>query len=197
MEHDTYRRWLDLEVEGELPESEAERLAEHLAGCPDCRAERRLLVALRDGLDEARVPVRAGFRKRVIEALPEPDWRPRAAARSAWRPAVALLLVLGALSAFLFAGAGSGLAPAAPLAGAAAAVVELMGAALVTGAGLLAASWAGVGMAVGEIFSTSPATLLAFAALLLFLSLLVAGLLRRPRVARQRAGGDRGGRSPD
>lgn len=196
MEHDTYRQWLDLEVEGELPEDLSGRLAEHLAACRDCRADRRRLVALRDALVATRISVRDGFHTRVMASLPAPAWRPRRAAedRRAWRPAAALLLVLAALSALLFAAAGSDLAPAAPLAGATAALVELVGAALVTGAGLLAASWSGVGMAVGEMFSTSPLTLAAVAALLLLLSLLVAGFLRRPRprTAEERSQGGSG-----
>lgn len=186
MEHDTYRRWLDLEVDGELPPEQAVPLAEHLAGCAQCRTERRLLVALHGGLETARIPVRPDFRERVTASLP----RRARARRPAWLGAAAVLLALAALSAILFATAGSGLAPAAPLAGAASAVVALLTAALVTGAGLLAASWSGVGMAVGEMFSASPGTLLAFAALLLFLSLLLVGLLRRPRAAAQRAEGD-------
>lgn len=196
MEHDTYRQWLDLEVEGELPEDLSGRLAEHLAACRDCRADRRRLVALRDALGAARIPVRDAFHGRVMASLPAPAWRPLRAAdgRPAWRPAAALLLVLAALSALLFATAGSDLA-AAPLAGATAALVELVGAAMVTGAGLLAASWSGVGMVVGEMFSSSPLTLAAVAALLLFLSLLLAGLLRRPRTAEGRPEGGSGGRA--
>lgn len=197
MEHDTYRQWLDLEVEGELPEDLSGRLAEHLAACRGCRADRRRLVALRDTLGTARIPVRDGFHGRVMASLPAPAWRPLRAAdgRRAWRPAAALMLVLSALSALLFATAGSDLAPAAPLAGATVALVELVGAALVTGAGLLAASWSGVGMVVGEMFSTSPLTLAAVAALLLLLSLLLAGLLRRPRTAEGRPESGSGGRA--
>jgi hypothetical protein len=83
----------------------------------------------------------------------------------------------------LFTLAGADAAPGAPLATAFAALGDLAATALVTGAGLLAASWSGVGMAVGEIFSASPGILVGCALLLSLLVLLLVSLVRRPRTA--------------
>lgn len=185
-EHAKYLEWLDLEVEGELAADEGRQLAEHLADCARCREERQCLLALRQALDEARVPVREGFRAEVMASLPAAPWRrPAAAPRRALAAALALLAALAAVSTLLLAGSSG--AVDAPGLGVLAALGKMVSAALVTGAGLLGASWAGVGMAVGELFTSAPAVLVGFAVLLVLMSLLLVSLLRHPRGARQAA----------
>jgi hypothetical protein len=58
--------------------------------------------------------------------------------------------------------------------------------AAIAGAGLLGATWTGLGMAVGELFARSPGTLVAVALLAVCLAALTVSLLRRPRTARRR-----------
>jgi predicted anti-sigma-YlaC factor YlaD len=186
-DHDTYRQWLDLEVEGALSGDDATRLEAHVAGCGDCRGERRRLAALHAMLATGRVPVRPGFADAVMAALPEPAWKAPVADGRRWAWAAALVAVLGSLSASLFLTSGARLAPGTSLAGAVAAVGEMLGAALVAGAGLLGASWTGVGMVAADLFARSPATLVASVALAVLLGLLTVSLLRRPRRAEQRA----------
>lgn len=185
-EHSEILHQLDLEAEGELSPAESRRLADHLEGCADCRAARRRAVALGELLDGAKVPVAEGFSARVMAALPEPAWRTSeqrarsAAPRRALAWAVVLFAVLALVSTLLLTAALGG-ASGLPGGGLLAAVGRMAVAAVVTGAGLLGASWTGVGLAVGELFASAPGTLVAFALLLLFLSGLLFVLLRRPR----------------
>ena len=101
------------------------------------------------------------------------------------------LAALAALSTLLLAAAASGAADL-PGMGVVAALGKMAVATVVTGAGLLGASWSGLGMALGEVFSAAPGVLVGFALLLVLLSLLLVSLLRRPRAtaeaARRRSG---------
>jgi len=182
-EHTTYLEWLDQEADGTLPADDAARLADHLGECAACREERQHLVRLHEVLDEAVMPPRAGFRADVMAALPVPPWQKTARRWGSYRLAAGLLVALAGLSALLLALAGAEAVPGAPLASAASALVDLVAVSLVAGAGLLAASWSGVGLAVGEIFSASPGILVGCALLLTFLVLLLATMVRRPRTA--------------
>jgi hypothetical protein len=186
-----YLELLDREVEGELAAGERRHLAEHLAGCAGCRGEQQRLLRLHEALGEARIPLAEGFRARVMEALPVAPWeRPAVAApHRAMAAAVALLAAFAVASALLLAAA-SGAAAGAPGMGVLAAVGKMATAALVTGAGLLGASWSGIGMAVGELFASAPAVLVGFVVLLVLMSLLLVSLLRRPRTAHQAARSD-------
>lgn len=195
--HSEFLDMLDLAAEGELAAAESRRLADHLEGCADCRAAERRTVSLHRALAEAKLPVREGFRAQVMAALPQAEWQ-RAASRTPHEAAAApttprralawaagLFLLLGTASALLLVAATGG-GSALPGGGLLAAVGEMAIAGLVTGAGLLGASWSGVGLAVGQLFASAPGTLVAFALLLAFLSGLLFVLLRRPR-ARQAA----------
>lgn len=180
-DHTTYREWLDLELEGALPAGDAPRLAAHLADCADCRAERRRLTALHEMLAASRVPVRPDLRARVMAALPEPAWERSRAPAARWAWAAALLALLATTSATLFGLSGARLSPGASLAGALAALGDLLATATIAGAGLLGATWTGVGLAVASLFRESPGTLVAVAVLAVFLAALTVSLLRRPR----------------
>lgn len=184
-DHTIYREWLDLELEGALPAGDGERLAVHLARCAECRGERERLIALHESLSAARVPVRAGFREQVMASLPEAGWERRAAPAARWAWAAGLVGLLAAASAALFAVSGTRLAPGGSLAGALAALAEMLAMAAVAGAGLLGATWTGLGMAVGELFARSPGTVVAVALLAVCLAALTVSLLRRPQAARQ------------
>ena len=185
-DHTTYREGLDLDLEGALPAADGPRLAAHLAGCADCRDERQRLAALHASLAAARVPVRAGFRDQVMASLPEAAWEGRRAPAARWAWAAGLVALLAAASAALFAASGPRLAPGASLAGALGAFGEMLALAAIAGAGLLGATWTGLGLAVGELFARSPGTLVAVALLAVCLAALTASLLRRPQAARRR-----------
>lgn len=180
-DHTTYREWLDLDVEGALPAGDGPRLAAHLAGCAECRDERQRLAALHQTLAAARVPVRPGFRHQVMASLPEAAWERRRAPAARWAWAAGLVALLAAASAALFAVSGARLAPGGSLAGALVALGEMLAMAALAGAGLLGATWTGLGMAVGELFARSPGTLAAVALLAVCLAALTVSLLRRPR----------------
>jgi predicted anti-sigma-YlaC factor YlaD len=190
-DHTTYREWLDLELEGALPSGDAPRLAAHLADCADCRAERRRLAALHEMLLASRVAVHPDFRARVMAALPEPAWERRRAPAGRWGWAAALLALLATVSAALFAVSGARLAPGASLAGALAALGDMLATAAIAGAGLLGATWTGVGLAVADLFRRSPGTAVAVALLAVFLAGLTVSMLRRPRAAAAREPADR------
>ena len=180
-EHTRYLEWVDLEVEDELPARQRRELADHLAQCAGCAGERRRLLGLHRALGEARVPVRAGFERQVMAALPAPAWQRTPAAvprRSLLAPALALLVLALASTLLLTAAAAGGPVPGL---GVLAALGKMSVAALVAGAGLLGASWSGLGMALGELFGAAPGVLVGFSLLLVLLSLLLASLLRRPR----------------
>jgi hypothetical protein len=66
------------------------------------------------------------------------------------------------------------------------AVGSMLQAALLAGAGLLAASWKGIGLVFEEVIS-SPVSLGAFGFLVLCLNLLLVSLIRRKRPARAAA----------
>jgi predicted anti-sigma-YlaC factor YlaD len=189
-DHTTYREWLDLDLEGALPAGDGPRLAAHLADCADCRAERQHLAALHESLAAARVPVRAGFGDRVMASLPEAAWEGHAAPAARWAWAAGLVGLLAAASAALFAVSGARLAPGGSLAGALGALAEMLAMAAIAGAGLLGATWTGLGMAVGQLFARSPGTLVAVALLAICLAALTVSLLRRPRPAERRVDRD-------
>ena len=142
---------VDLAVDRALPE--AERASALAAAQGELAAERRRLERLHEELGAARVTARAGFAAEVMAALPaEPAWARDGAARvlGGWRAAVAALAAL-VVAATAFLGFGSrSVGEAVPALGALAAVGEFAAAAMLSGAGLLSASWRGVGMALGE-----------------------------------------------
>ncbi|HMB51940.1 MAG TPA: zf-HC2 domain-containing protein [Thermoanaerobaculia bacterium] len=183
---------LDLALDGALPAAEARQLEAHLTGCDGCREERQRLLSLREALGEAKIAVREGFQNEVMAALPAAGWQTATAAqitttappRRAYVRAAVLLVALGGASTLFFTLSGG---DGGPLGGSLAALVSSLGAALVAGAGLLGASWSGLGMAIGEMFSESPLTAVGLGVLLVCLSgLLVSMLRRRPQVAEQR-----------
>lgn len=176
-DHSTYREWLNLDADGLLAGEERTLLDEHLSSCADCRREREELVALDGLLKRTSVAVRPDFRETVMAALPPAGWEGRAP--RAWRFPAAVAALLGGLAAALVV-AGPSANPSSL--SALLAVGSMFQAALLAGAGLLAASWKGVGLVMEEVVS-SPASLGAFGFLVLCLNLLLISLIRRRRPA--------------
>lgn len=173
----TYHEWLDQELDGDLPAARAAALAAHLAGCADCRLERRALAGLRDTLAAGRVAVNPNFAAEVMAALPAAGWEARSP--RAWRLPMAAFALLAGAAAALAGVSTAQLYPGTPFLAAAGAVADLVAAAVVAGAGLAGASWSGIGLAVGELLAGSKATLAAFAGLVVGLDLVLLFLLRR------------------
>jgi hypothetical protein len=149
---------VDLALDGALPAAERDAA---LAGGPTL--EQRRLQRLHAELARARVQARPGFRDEVLASLPAAPWASPAGFRlGGARAAVLALLLLGGLSTLLL-GLGSGrLADTVPALGALRAVSEFAAAAALSGAGLLAASWRGVGIALGEALDLPAQLVFAF-----------------------------------
>jgi len=173
-DHDTFREWLNLDADGTLAPAERARLEEHLAGCEECRREREELVAFERLLQRSAVPVRPDFADAVMAALPPAGWEARSP--RTWRFPLAVAAMLLMIAGLLVAGssaAPSGLAALGAVGG-------MIRATALAGAGLLGASWKGIGIVVEEVIS-SPVSLGAFGFLVLCLNLLLVSLLRRRR----------------
>jgi anti-sigma factor RsiW len=173
-DHDTFREWLNLDADGMLAPAERARLDEHLAGCEECRREREELLAFERLLQRSAVPVRPGFADAVMAALPPAGWEARSP--RTWRFPLAVAAMLMMIAGLLVASssvAPSGLAAVGAVGG-------MFRAAALAGAGLLGASWKGIGIVVEEVIS-SPVSLGAFGFLVLCLNLLLVSLVRRRR----------------
>ena len=177
-DHNTYREWLNLEVDGQLPPPQRAELEQHLAACADCRAEREDLLALEALLQKNRIPVRLDFKDTVLASLPTTGWENRHP--KTWGFPAAVFVLLAGIAAALFGSAR--LATAGPGASALLAMADMLGSTVQAGAGLLAATWKGLGMAFGEVIS-SPMSLGVVAVLVISLNLLLVSLLRRRRAA--------------
>jgi len=175
----TLREWLDLDLEGQLGPKEKAQLEKNLEGDAALRAEREELAALHRLLAADRLDMRPDFAAQVMAALPAPAWR-----RSSW----AWLLPAAMVAFFAVAGAlvlssAPSLAPQGPVAGTAVAIAEFLATSVLAGAGLLAASWRGLGLGLEELFAESRVNLFAFGLAVLFLNLLFIRMLRRPAAA--------------
>lgn len=179
-EHSEFSEWLYLELDGELGGRERARLREHLASCAPCREEREQVLALQRLLADSRIPVHPDFRREVLAGLPTAGWEARL--RRGWwlAAAVAVSLLVGA--ALLVGVGSSGVAVAAPLA-ALAALWDLMATSALAGAGLLTASWTGLGIAIQDLLGRSVWNLIAFGVIVVALDLLLLRLLLRRRAA--------------
>lgn len=164
--------WLDLDLDGALEGPEKARFDERLAQDDDLAAEHRRTRALHALIAESRVGVREGFRARTMAALPVPAWGART---PAWMLPLAMMTTFAAAAGLLLA---RGL-PEHPALGALAAVAEFLQATALAGAGLLDASWRGLGLGLQQLFADSGTSLLAMAVLVLFMNLLWISLMRR------------------
>lgn len=172
-EHSTYREWLNLDVDGVLAREHEAQLREHLAVCAECRAERDGLLALAAFLGKNRLAVRPELREKVMSALPSVGWESRSP--RTWAFPAAVFALLAGVSAFAMGGGSH-----SSVLSALAAFTGMLRASAEAGAGLIAASWKGLGLAFGEILS-SPMSVAAFGVFVLCLNLLLFSLLRRRR----------------
>jgi len=179
-DHTTYREWLYLEPDGELNAGERSGLRQHLAGCSSCRRERQELAILTEMLEQSRIPVGDELKQGVMTGLPAVGWETRSPRN--WLAALVVVLLLGVGSALLISGAGEEAMSAVPIA-AATAVWELLSSSVLAGAGLLAASWKGLGIAFQDVLGQSVWNIVAFGALIVCLDLLLFRLLFRRRTA--------------
>lgn len=182
-DHSTYREWLNLDADGLLEGEERTLLNEHVASCAECRREREELAALEGLLRSSALAVKPDFKETVMASLQPAGWEARSP--RTWRFPAAVFVLLGGLAAVLTV-AGSSAQPSGV--SAFLAVGSMFQAALLAGAGLLAASWKGVGLVFQEVIS-SPVSLGAFGFLVLCLNLLLISLVRRRRPARAEAHG--------
>ncbi len=172
-DHNQYLEWLYLEADGELAAAERAQLQHHLLSCAECRREQEELPALFDLLSSDEIEVREGFTDEVMSSLPAAGWEARHP--RAWVAAAALLVALVGISTLLVTLSGAepqGL-------GALVAIGELFGSAVTAGAGLLTASWQGLGMAAGEVVGGSVAQTIAFTLFVLGVNVLFVRLLLR------------------
>ena len=179
-DHTNYREWLYLEPDGELNAGERSSLQQHLASCSSCREERQELANLTEMLEQTRIPVGDQFTQEVMAGLPAAGWETRSP--RTWLAALVVVLLLSLGAALLIGGAGEELMSAAPIA-AATAVWELLSSSALAGAGLLAASWKGLGIAFQDLLGQSVWNLVALGALVVCLDLLLFRLLFRRRTA--------------
>ena len=149
---------------------------------PELARERRRLGRLHAELAAARVTARPGFARSVMAALPaNPAWADRRV--HGLKTAVAALLALAAAATVLLGIGSFRLGPAGAVLGAARAVADFAVAATLSGAGLLAASWRGLGLALGEALDVPERVVFGFG--VVALNALLFLLLRRR--ARRRA----------
>jgi anti-sigma factor RsiW len=177
-DHSTYREWLNLDADGLLAGEERTLLNEHLASCAECRHEREELAALEGLLRSSALAVRPEFKETVMASLQPAGWEARSP--RTWRFPAAVFVLLGGLAAALMV---AGSSPEPSVLSALLAVGSMFQAALLAGAGLLAASWKGMGLVFQKLIS-SPVSLGAFGFLVLSLNLLLISMIRRRRPAR-------------
>ena len=178
MDHETLRGWLDQEADGGLDPAERALMVAHLAECADCRHELDELRGVGAFLAAGRVEARQGFDAAVMSALPAAGWEGRN--REAWRLPLALLALLGGTAAILFGVSAARLEPGAAFFNAASAIADLFASAALAGAGLLAASWKGLGMGVAQLLLGSRWLLAGAGFAVVGANLLLWRWLRRP-----------------
>lgn len=181
IDHREYEEWLQAEFDGELSPERRLALDQHVAACARCAAERAELAKLGDLLTRSAAPVRPDFRSAVMSSLPAAGWESRSP--RTWALPLAMLAVFGTAAAILMGISAARLEPGGPFAGALSALGGLLGSSLLAGAGLVAASWRGVGLAASALASRSPLGLGVLGVGVLCLNLLVWRLLRGRRTA--------------
>lgn len=175
----TLRERLDLDVEGQLTERERWQFNQEIDGSDELRREREALVALSGLLSASRIEVRSGFAQQVVRSLPAAGWESRSP--RSWRLVAALLVLLGGASAAMVGTGSARLAPQSAFLGAVSAVADLFKATALAGAGMLQASWRGLGLAMGEMVQGSWLNWVAFGLVVIGLNALLYLQLRSHR----------------
>jgi hypothetical protein len=174
--------WLYLETDGELTTAQRRELDSLADRSPETAKTRRELVRLHQLLDESKIDVRPGFQAQVMAGLPPAGWSARHP--RSWWIAAAVLAVLGGAAALLTGLSAAQLEPASPFVAAMIAVGDLLTSSVAAGAGLIGASWRGVGLALGEWLTASVPNAIAFGVLVVGVNLLLLRRLRRRARAR-------------
>ncbi|MCH9649895.1 MAG: hypothetical protein K0U98_16775 [Deltaproteobacteria bacterium] len=174
------------EMDELLTPQELRLLEESVEHSSELCEERRSFQALTAAMGESRISVRQDFQEQVMANLPVAPWE--SPARSSWRVPLACLAVL-AVATSLLSLWGAQSSATGSLLGSVVAAFDLMKMALVTGAGLLGASWVGLRVAMRELFQASPMALVGVIFLLVGLNALFWLALRRSPV-RDRAGSE-------
>ncbi len=194
--HEQLREWITLEREpGDLLSlDERRRLAEHVAGCRECREEREAYARLDALLAEDAVPVRDGFRDDVMASLSAAGWEGRAP--RAWRLPVAVMAALAIAAGWIVASPAAGGGTVGALGGALAALGDMAATGLLAASGLLWASWRGFGLAVDAYLA--PGAAIALFVLVVSLDVLLLSILvRHGKAAPEEAGTEGGGRKAE
>jgi anti-sigma factor RsiW len=179
-DHSTYRDSLYQDRDGSLTADQKSRLQQHLSSCPECQTEEAQLDALEGLLTRSRLSVAADFRDGVLAALPPAGWEARHP--RTWSFPAAVFLLFGGIATAIFGSGGSHVGRSPSGVSALVAVAEMFHATMLAGAGLLAASWKGLGMVVASMLSSST-SLGAFGVFVLCLNLLLLSLIKKRRPA--------------
>ena len=176
-DHSTYLEWLSVELDGELDSRHDKQLRAHLSTCSSCREEQKSLRVLERTLAESRIEVGDELKGDVMAALPTVGWE--SSHPKSWIAALAMVVVLGAAAAVVMGSTAARLEPAAPFLAAVVAVFDLFRASVLAGAGLLTASWTGLGFALESLLERSTWNLVAFGVLVLGLNVFLLRMIRR------------------
>lgn len=176
-----WMQWLDLEADGELSGDESSRLNRALADDPMRESERAVFRKLHGLLAPGSSAAPAiepspDFVARVMDNLPQADWETRATADegvAAWQLPIAAMLAFAVGAAFLLSGVDNAIL------GTGAAIADFLATTALAGAGLLEASWRGMGWGLQQMFADSPATVAAASGVVLGLDILFVSLLVR------------------
>jgi anti-sigma factor RsiW len=169
--HSTFSDWLSQQADGSLPPIDRVELDAHVETCAACQHERADYEALTRMLEGAHLPVRPDFKDRVMSALPPTGWEARQG--QSWAIPAFLVVALGILASVLL-----GHGPVGTASSAALAIAQMVGTAATAGAGLLHASWKGIGLVVQDGLSSRLA-MGVFGFLVLSVNLLLISLVRR------------------
>ncbi len=168
---------LFLEPDGELSRAEVRRLDAAATDSPEIRETRRQVSRLATLLDESRIEVESDFKSELMANLPPAGWSARHP--RTWWLAAAVLALLGGGAALLTGLSAAQLEPASPFLAAMSAVAEMIGSSVAAGAGLIGASWRGIGLALGQWLGASLPNAITFTVLLVGINILLARRLRR------------------
>ena len=176
----TWQEWMDLDLDGGLETGQKARLATHLEKNAHLAEEHRCLGKLHALLEADRVEVCPDFTERVMERLPRASWEKAERRLPSWSLPVALVSIFGLAAAALLGGS---LAQESQIFGILSTVYAFLQATTLAGAGLLFATWRGVGFGLQEFFAGSQLSLVAFGAFVIGLDLLFLSYLKRRRPA--------------
>jgi len=182
MDHTESQLELETFARGEISARRREALDLHLRGCAECRADLERERRLANAFAAVKVAVTPGFAERVLANLPEPHWAARRTPALPWLWPVAALLAFG-LGALGFAAGGESLGPAGSILRT---VGDFLASTTLAGAGLMGATWKGVGIAVRGSLDQINGGLWILAGLWALSVFGVYRWLLRPRWARQR-----------